>query len=56
MVVTISGTTGEAGFGASAAGPVFEKVTLTAMRRLGVVRDVPEEIDEMMAEREGREG
>lgn len=49
VVVTISGTTGEAGFGASAAGPVFEKVTLTAMRRLGAVRDVPEEIDAMMA-------
>ena len=49
VVVTISGTTGEAGFGASAAGPVFEKVTLTAMRRLGAVRDIPEEIDAMIA-------
>ncbi len=55
VVVTISGTTGQAGFGASAAGPVFEKVTLTAMRRLGVVRDLPQDIDEMIAKDKVRE-
>ncbi|MBV8573002.1 MAG: transpeptidase family protein [Acidobacteriaceae bacterium] len=49
VVVTISGTTGEAGFGASAAGPVFEKVMSTALRRAGVVRDVPEDIEELLA-------
>jgi cell division protein FtsI (penicillin-binding protein 3) len=49
VVVTISGTTGEAGFGASAAGPVFENVMSTAMRRLSVPRDVPEEVEELLA-------
>jgi cell division protein FtsI (penicillin-binding protein 3) len=49
VVVTIAGTTGEAGFGAYAAGPVFEKVMSTAMRRMGVVRDVPEDIEELLA-------
>lgn len=49
VVVTISGTTGIAGFGGAAAGPVFERVMSTALRRLGVVRDVPEEIEELIA-------
>ena len=49
VVVTISGTTGEAGFGASAAGPVFESVMTTALRRLSIPRDVPEEVEEMLA-------
>jgi cell division protein FtsI (penicillin-binding protein 3) len=49
VVVTISGTTGEAGFGGHAAGPVFEKVMQTALLRFGVARDVPEEIEELIA-------
>jgi hypothetical protein len=49
VVVTISGTTGEAGFGGAAAGPVFQSVMATAMRRLNVPRDVPEEVEELMA-------
>ncbi len=49
VVVTISGTTGEAGFGASAAGPVFEAVMSTALRRLNVPRDVPDEIETLLA-------
>jgi cell division protein FtsI (penicillin-binding protein 3) len=49
VVVTISGTTGTAGFGGAAAGPVFERVTSTAMRRLGIVRDLPQDIQELMA-------
>lgn len=49
VVVTIAGTTGEAGFGAYAAGPVFEKVMATALRRMGVVRDVPEDMEELLA-------
>ncbi len=55
VVVTISGTTGVAGFGASASGPVFEKVTMTAMRRLGIARDVPEDIDELIAKEKDKE-
>jgi cell division protein FtsI (penicillin-binding protein 3) len=48
VVVTISGTTGEAGFGGRAAGPAFEKVMQTALQRLGVARDVPEEIEALL--------
>lgn len=47
IVVTISGTTGEAGFGGAAAGPVFQSVMATALSRLNVPRDVPEEIEEL---------
>ncbi len=49
VAVTISGTTGEAGFGASASGPVFERVTETAMHRLGIARDQPQDIEELLA-------
>jgi cell division protein FtsI (penicillin-binding protein 3) len=49
VVVTISGTTGIAGYGGQAAGPVFENVMQTAMQRLGIARDQPEDIDELMA-------
>ncbi|HEX4750706.1 MAG TPA: penicillin-binding protein [Bryobacteraceae bacterium] len=49
VVVTVSGTTGEAGFGASAAGPVFEAVMGTALRRLTIPRDVPEEVETLLA-------
>ncbi|MBV8817620.1 MAG: transpeptidase family protein [Acidobacteriaceae bacterium] len=47
IVVTISGTTGEAGFGGRAAGPAFEKAMATGLRSLGVMRDVPEEIEQL---------
>ncbi len=56
VVVTLSGTTGIAGFGGTAAGPVFEKVTETAMRQLGVVRDLPEDIDELIAKAKSKGG
>jgi cell division protein FtsI (penicillin-binding protein 3) len=49
VVVTVTGTTGEAGYGGWAAGPVFVKVMSEALRRLCVPRDVPEEIDELAA-------
>jgi cell division protein FtsI (penicillin-binding protein 3) len=49
IVVTISGTTGEAGFGGAAAGPVFQTVMSSAMRRLSTPRDVPEEVEELLA-------
>ncbi len=55
VVVTLTGTTGVAGFGGAAAGPVFEKVMSTALRRLGIVRDVPEEIDELIAKQKAAE-
>ena len=45
MVVTVAGTTGQAGFGAYAAGPVFEAAAETALRIREVPRDVPEEIE-----------
>jgi cell division protein FtsI (penicillin-binding protein 3) len=49
IVVTVSGTTGEAGYGGSAAGPVFVRLMAAALNRLGVVRDVPEEVEELIA-------
>jgi membrane peptidoglycan carboxypeptidase len=49
VVVTISGTTGLAGYGGTAAGPVFESVMTTGLRRLGVARDVPQDLEELLA-------
>ena len=48
VVVTVSGTTGEAGFGGYASGPVFEKVMQKALQRFGVARDAPEEIEALL--------
>jgi cell division protein FtsI (penicillin-binding protein 3) len=45
IVVTISGTTGIAGFGARAAGPAFQAAAETALRLRAVPRDVPEEVE-----------
>ncbi len=53
VVVTISGTTGVAGYGGQAAGPVFENVMQTALQRLGIARDQPQDIDELMAKEKG---
>jgi membrane peptidoglycan carboxypeptidase len=47
IVVTVSGTTGIAGFGAYAAGPAFQSVAETALRLRAVPRDVPEEVEEI---------
>jgi cell division protein FtsI (penicillin-binding protein 3) len=50
VVVTVNGTSGgEAAFGGAVAGPVFEKVMESALQRLGVARDRPEEIDDLIA-------
>jgi|KBSMisStaDraftv2_1062788.scaffolds.fasta_scaffold70917_2 cell division protein FtsI (penicillin-binding protein 3) len=49
VVVTVSGTTGVAGFGSEASGPAFTRVMSAALGRLGVMRDVPEEIEELIA-------
>ena len=51
VIVTVSGTSGVAGFGGSAAGPVFETEMATALRRYGVPRDVPEDIEELIAKK-----
>ena len=60
VVVTITGTTGEAGYGSWAAGPVFVKAVSEGMRRLSIPRDVPEEIEELAekekAASEGKQG
>ncbi len=47
IVVSISGTTGTAGFGATASGPAFDSVATEALRLRGVPRDVPQEIEEI---------
>jgi membrane peptidoglycan carboxypeptidase len=49
IVVTVSGTSGEAGYGGTAAGPVFVKLMSAALNRKGVVRDMPEEVEELIA-------
>jgi cell division protein FtsI (penicillin-binding protein 3) len=54
IVVTVTGTTGLAGYGGSAAGPAFQTVMATALRLMGIPRDVPQEIEaqELIAEKE----
>jgi cell division protein FtsI (penicillin-binding protein 3) len=56
IVVTITGTTGLAGYGGSAAGPAFQTVMATGLRLMGIQRDVPEEIEaqELIAEKDKR--
>ena len=49
VVVTISGTSGIAGYGGTAAGPVFEKVMGASLERANIVRDVPQDIDDLIA-------
>ncbi len=55
VVVTISGTSGIAGYGGSAAGPVFEKVMDRSLEREGVPRDVPQDIDALIAKEKEQE-
>jgi cell division protein FtsI (penicillin-binding protein 3) len=54
IIVTVSGTTGQAGFGGFASGPAFVNVMSTALRRVGVARDVPEEIEELAAKEKAK--
>ncbi|MBV9264844.1 MAG: PASTA domain-containing protein, partial [Acidobacteriaceae bacterium] len=51
ICVTVSGTTGEAGFGSAAAGPAFQSVAEAALRLREVPRDVPQEV-EALAQKE----
>jgi cell division protein FtsI (penicillin-binding protein 3) len=55
VVVTISGTTGVAGFGGTASGPVFTRVLSTALGRMGVMRDVPQDIEEIIAKQKSKD-
>ena len=50
VVVTLTGTTGAAGFGGSAAGPVFVRLMSAALNRMGVPRDAPEQIEQLIAQ------
>jgi cell division protein FtsI (penicillin-binding protein 3) len=45
VVVTVSGTSGEAGYGGTASAPAFKKVAGFAMRLIGVPRDLPDEVE-----------
>src|ERR1700730_17177908 len=42
VVVTLNGTTGSAGYGGAAAGPVFRAVAMEALRVLDVPKDIPD--------------
>jgi cell division protein FtsI (penicillin-binding protein 3) len=44
IVVTINGTSGDAGMGAAAAAPVFKTIATEALRMLDVPKDIPEEL------------
>ena len=56
VVVTVNGTSGgDAAFGGAVAGPVFEKVMETALERMGVARDMPQEIDDLIAKDHAQE-
>jgi cell division protein FtsI (penicillin-binding protein 3) len=48
IVVSVSGTTGEAGYGGRASAPAFQKVGDFAMRIIGVPRDHPDEVKETL--------
>jgi cell division protein FtsI (penicillin-binding protein 3) len=52
IVVTVNGTTGQAGFGGEAAGPAFVKLMSSALNRMGVARDVPEQVEELIAKQQ----
>lgn len=49
VIVTVSGTTGTAGFGGYAAGPVFETAMATSLRQQAIPPDVPEDIEALIA-------
>jgi cell division protein FtsI (penicillin-binding protein 3) len=56
VVVTVSGTTGQAGFGGEAAGPPFVRLMSSALNRMGIARDVPEQVEELIAKQQKAEG
>src|SRR5208283_2810087 len=44
IAVTVTGTTGEVGYGGVASAPAFQRVAEAAMRIIGVPRDLPDEV------------
>jgi cell division protein FtsI (penicillin-binding protein 3) len=46
VVVTVAGTSGEAGYGGLAASPAFKTVASEALRLMGIPRDLPGELDD----------
>ncbi len=44
IAVTVTGTTGEVGYGGVASAPAFRRVAEVAMRLIGVPRDLPDEV------------
>ena len=54
VIVTVSGTNGIAGFGGAAAGPVFEAEMATALRKIGVPPDMPDDIETLLAKQKKR--
>ena len=55
VAVTVSGTTGEAGYGGTASAPAFKKVADFAMRLIGVPRDLPDEVEKPLRQPEKQE-
>jgi len=55
VAVTVSGTTGEAGYGGTASAPAFKKVADFAMRLIGVPRDLPDEVEKPLRRPEKQE-
>ncbi|MGA7411014.1 MAG: penicillin-binding protein [Bryobacteraceae bacterium] len=44
IAVTVTGTTGEVGYGGVASAPAFQRVAEVAMRLIGVPRDMPDDV------------
>ncbi len=55
VVVTITGTSGQAGYGGSAAGPVYVKLTSEALRRMDIAPDDPQDLEELAAKEKSKE-
>ena len=51
IAVTVTGTTGEVGYGGVASAPAFKRVAESAMRIIGVPRDLPDEVPTIEARR-----
>lgn len=56
VVVTVAGTSGDAGYGGTASAPAFKKVADFAMRLIGVRRDLPDEVERMRKPEKPAEG
>ena len=54
VVVTVSGTSGEAGYGGLASAPAFKAVAGEALRLRGVPRDLPEDIEDKPGDKKNK--